>query len=116
MNPTSLFRNAASSRSFSRKGLRPSSVTTPDVGGSSAPRMYSSVLLPLPEGPIMEAASPRLSESETPERIGMPPRGEGYSLMRLIASSKQTSYDYDTVDPNEKYHCSLHWRWPRDSR
>src|SRR5712691_13461398 len=88
MNPTSLLRNAASSRSFSRKGSRPSSVTVPDVGGSSAPRMYSSVLLPLPDGPMMETASPRRREREMPERIGIGPRGVAYSLVRFVASSK----------------------------
>src|SRR5579864_8640479 len=95
MKPISLLRNAASSASFSRNGLRPSSVTEPEVGGSSAPRMYSSVLLPLPDVPMMETVSPRLSERETPERIGRGPRGEGYCLLRLVASSKlcPTSYD-----------------------
>ena len=46
----------------------------------------------------------------------MPPRGEGYSLMRLIASSKQTSYDYDTVDPDEKYRTARYTGAGRETR
>src|SRR5579859_5830698 len=99
MKPISLLRNADSSFSLRMNGLRPSSVTEPEVGGSSAPRIYSSVLLPLPEGPMMEMASPRLSERETPERIGRGPRGDGYCLVRLVASSKLGSCFYDTVAP-----------------
>src|SRR5579859_5898090 len=97
MKPISLLRNAARSFSFSRNGFRPSSMTAPEVGCSSAPRIYSSVLLPLPDGPMMETASPGLSISETPERMRMGPCGDWYSLMRFVASSKS----YDTVAPDE---------------
>ena len=68
-------RKAACSRSPSVKGSWPSSVTVPDVGGSSVPRMYSSVLLPLPDGPMIATAAPRSSDSDTPLRMGSSPRG-----------------------------------------
>src|SRR5439155_26832925 len=37
---------------------------------------------------MMETASPRRSEREMPERIGIGPRGVAYSLVRFVASSK----------------------------
>src|SRR5436190_8672617 len=49
--------------------------------------MYSSVLLPDPEGPMMAAESPRLSARLTPERIARGPRGVAYSLLILETSS-----------------------------
>src|SRR5580700_9231692 len=51
---------------------------------------------------MMETASPRFSERETPERIVRGPRGDGYCLVRLVASSKLGSYFYDTVAPMKK--------------
>src|SRR6267142_2903022 len=42
--------------------------------------MYSRVLLPLPDGPMIETASPRDRESETSETILSGPRGVGYSF------------------------------------
>jgi hypothetical protein len=45
------------------------------------------VLLPLPEGPIMETASPLERVREIPDRIERVPRGAGYSLARLVTSS-----------------------------
>ena len=54
----------------------PSIVTAPVVGGSSAPRMYRSVLLPLPDGPIIAAASPGANDSDTSDNTAISPCGE----------------------------------------
>src|SRR6185436_1846545 len=81
------FRNAACWRSFSSYGLELSSVTVPELGGSSAPRMYSSVLLPLPDGPVIAIASPRDSVSEMPVKISSGPRGVGYDFLMSLAMS-----------------------------
>ena len=44
--------------SLSENGFRPPNSTTPELGGSSAPRMYNKVLFPHPEGPTIDADSP----------------------------------------------------------
>ena len=62
------------------EGFVPPSVTVPVVGGSSAPRMYSSVLLPLPDGPMIAAASPGANVSETSDSTDTSPCGDGYDL------------------------------------
>ena len=49
--------------------------------------MYSSVLLPTPDGPMMAAASPRFMESDTPASTVSGPRGVGYSLVTSEISS-----------------------------
>ena len=51
-------RNAAISRSGIVPSARPSSTTSPPVGLSSAARMLSSVVLPLPLSPMMATYSP----------------------------------------------------------
>src|SRR4051794_9834736 len=87
MKPIDWLRNAASSFSLSWNGSRPSSLMEPELGGSSAPTIYSSVLLPEPEGPMIAAESPRFSEKFTPERIARGPRGVAYSLVMFETSS-----------------------------
>ena len=49
--------------------------------------MYSSELLPLPEGPVITAASPGFNENETSEITVMGPRGVGYCLLTFATSS-----------------------------
>ena len=61
-------RNAASSASSSANGSSPPSRTLPEVGGSSVPRIDSSVLLPDPLGPRIARFSPRRSENDTPRQ------------------------------------------------
>src|SRR5688572_7389786 len=51
------------------QALEPSRKTSPDVGRSSRPRMWSSVVLPAPEGPIKARRSPARSSRSTPCRI-----------------------------------------------
>src|SRR5437773_7793242 len=63
----------------------------PFVGGSKAPSMYNRVLLPLPEGPMIETASPRDRESEMSESICSAPRGVGYSFETFSTFSKRQS-------------------------
>src|ERR1035438_9794546 len=87
MKPTAWLRKAASSFSGSRYGSTPSSVTAPEVGGSSPPAIYSSVLLPAPEGPMMAADSPRRRVSEMPASTVRGPRGDGYCLAMFAISS-----------------------------
>src|SRR6185436_18075511 len=87
MKPICRLRNAACARSPSVNGSCPSRVTVPDDGGSSAPRMYRSVLLPLPDGPMIATASPRSSDSEMPERTVSAPRGVGYDFATSFAIS-----------------------------
>jgi len=53
---------------------------------------------------MMEAASPGLSDRETPERIGIGPRGEEYCLEMFVASSKSVLH-HDTV--GSKYRVML---------
>src|SRR5260370_407751 len=50
--------------------------------------MYSNELLPLPDGPMIAAASPGVSENVTPDSTGSGARGVGYSLMRSVTCSK----------------------------
>src|SRR2546425_12104953 len=50
--------------------------------------MYSSELLPLPDGPMMAAASPGDSENDTPESTASGPRAVAYSLLRSVTCSK----------------------------
>ena len=57
-------------------------------GGSSAPSMYSSVLFPLPDGPIIDTAEPGGKESETSETIRRGPAGVGYSFEIFSTFSK----------------------------
>src|SRR3974377_267335 len=65
----------------------PSSVTEPAVGVSSPPAMESSWLWPAPDGPMMAAAWPRSSASDTPESTVSGPRGDGYCFsIREISS------------------------------
>ena len=47
---------------------RPSIRTVPSVGESSAPMMFSSVVLPLPEGPSTTVNSPGSTVRSTPSR------------------------------------------------
>ena len=76
-----------------RQGKRIRSVKRDGAGdgGSSAPRMYRSVLLPLPEGPVMAAASPGTSDIETSESTATSPSGDGYDLPTLLTVSTSTS-------------------------
>ena len=71
--PTSRLRKAASSASARAKGLRAEEDTVPEVGGSSAPRMFRSVLLPLPEGPITQSDSPGARSEGHPGQDGERP-------------------------------------------
>src|ERR1022692_4478732 len=60
---------------------------------------------------MMETASPRLSERETPDRIAIGPRGDGYCFVRFVASSKRVLH-HDTVGSNEanlSHHRSDTW-------
>jgi hypothetical protein len=68
------------------RGILPARATVPDVGLSSAPRIASSVLLPLPDGPITQTDSPGASAIETPSRIVSDPVGPGYSLRTSVAT------------------------------
>src|ERR1035438_10681085 len=90
MKPTAWLRKAASSFSGSRYGSTPSSVTAPEVGGSSPPAIYSSVLLPAPEGPMMAADSPRRRVSEMPASTVRGPRGDGYCRSEEHTSELQS--------------------------
>jgi hypothetical protein len=45
--------------------------------------------LPLPDGPMIDAAAPAGSESETSETMRSGPAGVGYSFERFSTSSKQ---------------------------
>ena len=45
--------------------------------------MYSSELLPLPDGPVMAAASPGFSAKVASERTVSGPRGVAYCLLTL---------------------------------
>ena len=69
----------------------------PEEGGSSAPRMYSSELLPLPEGPVMAAASPGFSENETSEITVSGPRGVAYCFVTFATTSPPWARSRDTV-------------------
>ena len=76
-NPISWLRKVASCAPVSENGSRPLSRTLPDEGGSRAPRMYSSELLPLPDGPVIAAACPGASENDTSASTVSGPRGVG---------------------------------------
>jgi hypothetical protein len=43
----------------------PATTTRPSLGESSAPMMFSSVVLPLPDGPSTTTKSPAPTDSET---------------------------------------------------
>jgi hypothetical protein len=58
MKPSSRLRTFASWRSRNDRTSRPLSATRPLDGASSSPMMFSSVLLPEPDGPMMETNSP----------------------------------------------------------
>jgi len=51
--------------------------------------MYSNVLFPLPDGPIIDTAEPGGKESETSETIRRVPAGVGYSFERFSTLSNQ---------------------------
>src|SRR5262245_37827861 len=63
-------------------GSTPSIDTVPDEGGSSAPRMYSSELFPLPDGPVTAATSPAERENDTSDNTFSGPREVEYSFER----------------------------------
>src|SRR2546428_6951223 len=50
--------------------------------------MYSNELLPLPDGPMMAAASPGASENDTAESTASGPRAVAYALLRSVTCSK----------------------------
>src|SRR6185295_184669 len=75
-----VFLKSASAAAPRSNGFFPSSVIVPCDGGSSAPSMYKSELLPLPEGPVIAAASPGESVKLTPDSTVSGPRGVGYCL------------------------------------
>src|SRR5882757_10340435 len=60
--------------------------------------MYSSVLLPTPEGPMIAAASPRFMESDTPPSTVSGPRGVAYSLVTSEISSMDARVGDVAVD------------------
>src|SRR5262245_9924920 len=80
-------RNAASFLALSANGLVPSKRTLPDVGGSSVPRIESSVLFPEPLGPRMARFSPRRSEKVTPDNTRTGSAGVGYPFTILSTTS-----------------------------
>src|SRR5687768_5870589 len=49
--------------------------------------MYSNELLPVPDGPMIETASPLLSKNETFDKTRSGPLGVGYSLETLSTLS-----------------------------
>ena len=77
MNPSSRLRTRARARSVEDVIGSPFSVTRPRVGTSSSPIRFSSVLLPQPDGPMIEMNSP------TPTSRSM--SGEGDRLDALGA-------------------------------
>ena len=48
----------------------PATSTVPDVGVSTQPIRFSSVVLPLPDGPAIDRNSPPRTSSETPRSAG----------------------------------------------
>src|SRR5690348_5912351 len=76
-----VFLKSASAVSASSNGFRPSSVIVPCDGGSSAPSIYRRELLPLPDGPVIAAASPGESVKLTSDSTVSGPRGVGYCLL-----------------------------------
>ncbi len=66
MKPRCWRRNAASASGPSPLTLWPSMMTSPSVGARMQPRIDSSVVLPLPEGPISSVSSPACRVSDTP--------------------------------------------------
>ena len=69
-------RNAARALSFSPARSRPSNRTLPPVGRSSVARMFSSVVFPEPDSPMMATYSPASTEKLTPfsARTGLAPK------------------------------------------
>ena len=66
MNPTCSRLSLASSSGPAPSVERPTMRTLPRVGVSMHPRIDSSVVLPLPDGPINSVSSPPLSAKLTP--------------------------------------------------
>jgi len=73
-----VFRNRACSASFNSHGETPSNTNCPVVGGSSNPSMYSSVLFPLPDGPMIDNASPSCKSMSTLSSTGTGPAADSY--------------------------------------
>ncbi len=63
-------RNADNASSPSPETSRPSSTQAPEVGRSSSPMMFISVVLPLPEGPMIDITSPARTSRSTPRSTG----------------------------------------------
>jgi hypothetical protein len=70
MKPMVFKRSAVSARSDSLLVSLPVTSTVPEVGVSTHPIRFSSVVLPLPEGPAMDRNSPSATSNETPRRAG----------------------------------------------
>jgi hypothetical protein len=66
MNPMVFRRSLVSWRSDSLPVSLPATSTVPAVGVSTQPIRFSSVVLPLPEGPAMERNSPSCTSRVTP--------------------------------------------------
>ena len=66
--PTLLRRNTASSFSFMPESRTPSTITSPSSGLSSAPIMFSRVVFPEPEAPMMAVNFPFSMERSIPSR------------------------------------------------
>ena len=83
-NPISRLRSAASSRSRYDVTGAPSMLTRPRVGASSRPMRFSSVLLPQPEGPMIDTNSPGGDvERDVRQRHGLDPVG-AVDLLHLV--------------------------------
>ena len=107
-----------------RKGFWPFRVTVPLDGGSSAPIMYSKVLLPLPEGPMIETAEPGGNESETSETMRSGPAGVEYSFERFSTFSNRYSFlfcvrpsrlEFSLCAPSDELKLELYTNTPLES-
>src|SRR5262245_11411568 len=77
-------RQRARSLAFMRPIASPLTVTSPEVGWSMPPMRLSSVVLPLPEGPIRPTKSPASISSESPASTGTAWVSLRYSLWTFV--------------------------------
>src|SRR5258706_124291 len=84
MNPMLRARHPASARPFSAPSDCSATRTSPEVGWSMPPIRLSSVVLPLPDGPIRATNSPVAISSESPSSTGISCRSRRYTLRTLL--------------------------------
>src|SRR6185503_6167018 len=110
--PMLVFLKSASAVAPRSNGFCPSSVMVPCDGGSSAPSMYRSELLPLPEGPVIAAASAGDSGKVTSDSTVNGPRGVGYCLLTpetLSTADLRWPGDWSTRRPQPDESPTVRW-------